>query len=1657
MSMPPEENTVVFLKKNSASREKKEAEEISRDSNIKIENERDNITQSLDSIKDGICIVDRSYNIEYVNPIMIKEFGSPKNKKCYEYIYVRSKPCSWCKISDILKGKTIISEKDFDINQKTYEVIDVPSVSINGTISNLKIFHDITNLKNTINALRLDEERLNSLLKLSQMKSKSKKEITEFALEECVKLTNSKVGYLVFVNEDQETVHLYLWSKNVIDQCYQEENTHYPIKEAGIWADAFRFRKPVIHNDYQSNPNKKGYPEGHFPVLRHMSIPVFDGEKIVAIVGVGNKGDPYDQTDVRQLTLFMESMWSLLKKKEEEIVERDKKYFKFLKDLQYFNTSINTSQNLKELLFILLNAVLSLFNCDRVFLMYPLDPETKYWEIPVEVTKPEYPGASLSGRRLPMCPEIAQINKLILGTSKTVSFGPNNAFEFPPGEIWGQFKIKSALLIRIQPKIGKHWEFGIHQCSHPRVWNNFEKELFTEISHRISDSLSNWLFFQKLKESEQLYHGLYEEAPNAYFSVTNDGRIVRCNKAAVRLLGYSKEEILKISVFDLYAHTEEGIIKAKKLFQQFLAGNQIRDEVLQMKRKNGELVWISLTVKAIKDHDGNVIESRSMVIDISKRMQIEQELNRSNTENKAILSANPDLIFEFDKDGIYHLVKGKIKDLFLPPEKLLGKKVTEILPKDIGLLTVENINKTLQTGETQIFEYELIIEGEQRYWEARTSISREDRVMAVIREITKRKKAEQKLKESEEKFSKAFHSSPIIIAISRMGDGCFIEINKAFLETLGYTRDEVIGRTSRELNLWGIPGQREELIKALHANKLNLVEVPINSKTGEELILLFSGEVIVLDDEKYLITLASDITDRKKTEQKLIESEEKLRKINIELESLVEKRTKELKNSEHNLRERIKELSCVYGISQLFDKSEFSIDGFIKETLNLIPPAMQYPDITCARVTLDNKDYKTKNYKETNWILSTDIRIDGRVLKLEIAYLENKPFLKEETDLLNEIAKLLKVIIERKESEQKLSMSEAQLKEMNMDLENRVEKRTRELKDSEQKYSAIVNAFEGLIYICSQDYRVEYMNENLIQRTGYDGTGELCYKVLHDLDDVCSWCVNDRVFKGETVKWEVQSPKDNHWFYVVNTPIKHPDGTISKQAMIMDITENKEAELKIKESEEKFSKAFNSNALSMSISSIEEDRFIEANDVFLNDLEYTRKEVIGKTSVELNLWVDMNQRDEVIRIVKERGSLSNYEVRFRTKTGDIRHGLFSVSKITLRNKHYLLNIVNDITEYKRAELKLKESESKFRHLFEDSPFMIVLINKDGKIVDFNNKVLNYTGYHKKELLDKDLMEISKITVPYNLRNISKKFRELWKNGSVEPIELQYRNKDNSLIWIKVNSSKVKIGSETFIQLIIENIEKVKQAEKLIKKELKKLKELDQIRQDLINRISHELKTPLTSIFGVSQAFMEIPTEELNEDVSEYLGILNKGSLRLKALINNLLDASRLDVKRIELKFQDENLSMLIRECVDDMKYLMTSRKHIIKFDPPNELFFRVDKIRMSQAITNLISNAIKNTPVGGIIFIYVNEMEKYIDINIKDTGVGLTKKEKEQLFQKFGKIERYGQNLEVDIEGVGLGLYISKEIVELHGGEILVESKGRHKGATFTIRLYKKK
>ncbi|HHY09575.1 MAG TPA: diguanylate cyclase, partial [Firmicutes bacterium] len=170
-------------------------------------------------------------------------------------------------------------------------------------------------------------ERNESLVRILQYPAASIQELIDYALQESINLTDSQIGYIYFYDEKKKQFTLNTWSKEVMPQCtIQDKQTVYQLDKTGIWGEAVRQRKPLIVNDFnKEHPLKKGYPEGHVPLQKYMTVPIFDGEEIVAVIGLANKKEDYDEMDIWQITLLMNSVWSMVERQRSKIALRDEK------------------------------------------------------------------------------------------------------------------------------------------------------------------------------------------------------------------------------------------------------------------------------------------------------------------------------------------------------------------------------------------------------------------------------------------------------------------------------------------------------------------------------------------------------------------------------------------------------------------------------------------------------------------------------------------------------------------------------------------------------------------------------------------------------------------------------------------------------------------------------------------------------------------------------------------------------------------------------------------------------------------------------------------------------------------------------------------------------------------------------------------------------------------------------------------------------------------------------------------------------------------------------------------------------------------------------------------------------------------------------------
>jgi PAS domain S-box-containing protein len=233
------------------------------------------------------------------------------------------------------KGRFIFSwlRPDGKENIIEHTPIHIKRRKINFTIG---FNRNITAKTQAENAFRLDELRLEALLKLNQMETKSLPEIIDFVLNEGVALTQSKIGYIAFVGEDEKMFNVYSWSKDVLSNCtIDNKQSIFNVEDTGLWGEVIRQRKAIITNNYlDSNILRKGIPEGHVPLHKHMNVPVFDDNKIVVVAGVANKENDYNEADIRQLTLLMVGLWNNLKKRKMEIdIRQSKERLQSLYDL----------------------------------------------------------------------------------------------------------------------------------------------------------------------------------------------------------------------------------------------------------------------------------------------------------------------------------------------------------------------------------------------------------------------------------------------------------------------------------------------------------------------------------------------------------------------------------------------------------------------------------------------------------------------------------------------------------------------------------------------------------------------------------------------------------------------------------------------------------------------------------------------------------------------------------------------------------------------------------------------------------------------------------------------------------------------------------------------------------------------------------------------------------------------------------------------------------------------------------------------------------------------------------------------------------------------------------------------------------------------------
>lgn len=459
---------------------------------------------------------------------------------------------------------------------------------------------------------------------------------------------------------------------------------------------------------------------------------------------------------------------------------------------------------------------------------------------------------------------------------------------------------------------------------------------------------------------------------------------------------------------------------------------------------------------------------------------------------------------------------------------------------------------------------------------------------------------------------------------------------------------------------------------------------------------------------------------------------------------------------------------------------------------------------------------------------------------------------------------------------------------------------------------------------------------------------------------------------------------------------------------------------------------------------------------------WKKEEAIGRLLEEVFCIVDEKNRTHCanpVREVLEKGhvvELVNHTILI-AKDGTEKILADSAAPIT-DSKSVISGVVlvfRDVTEQKLVQDKIARAAKDWQDTFDSISDMVFILDKESRVVKVNKAMLKALNVRAEDMLGKKCYEIvHKKGSPWP--NCPHQKTIIDKKAHTEEVE------DPGLgLPLLVTTSPIldetgELVGSIHISKDISDIKRREQEINKAKEELERknaqLRKLDILKNEFVSTVSHELRTPLTIMKEGVSIVLDRITGDLSEKQEKTLSMVYSNINRLAKLINDLLDISKIEAGRMELKKGLTDISGLIKDtCAKFKPELDKKRQELVVEAPQEALSIYVDHDKMIQVITNLVSNAMKYTPEKGKIAVAVTNLKEEVEISVSDNGIGIVKEDMPRVFEKF---QQFSREPGAGIKGTGLGLAITKQLVEMHQGRISVESEPR-KGTTFTVIIPK--
>ncbi len=613
-----------------------------------------------------------------------------------------------------------------------------------------------------------------------------------------------------------------------------------------------------------------------------------------------------------------------------------------------------------------------------------------------------------------------------------------------------------------------------------------------------------------------------------------------------------------------------------------------------------------------------------------------------------------------------------------------------------------------------------------------------------------------------------------------------------------------------------------------------------------------------------------------------------------------------------------------------------------------------------------------------------------------------------------------------------------------------------QLRTSEEKYRTIVETTSGLICSMDNNGNITFANKNLYELLGFSQT-EILTKNIKDLIDQNYILNNNFAIKEYPSPIELPfiTASGSKIILSSNFSLVYQNNFIKSVNASFNLISDEKYPSNITQV---FNPAFHS--LPEGLITVNDNKIFLFNKAFLEIFGYSDEDDVQNNNI-LNFIAetDVNRIERYLNLIKDKKDYPpHFDFLGKRKDDSIFYSEVTIGSFDYNGKNNLVMMFRDVTERKRSQQIIKESEEKYRNIAEnidDFLFTYERINKIVRPTFYTSSVEKITGYTQTDLLSDSRLFI-KIIYPDDFNSIKSKIKNFMVSKIQLTGEFEFRiiNKHGNIVWVrtKLNVQRDSSGRIQKIYGLVSDVTLRKNAENELNKSTENLVKLNETKDRFISIISHDLRTPFSSILGFTDLLLS--DNELNSNERrQYVEFIQESSKSMLSLVNSLLDWTRLQTGRIRFEPERVEAQKIIMRSINALSGVAFQKRIKLTSNVESEIFIFVDQDLIFQAFNNLISNAIKFTRENGEIEISCapTSRARFMEFSVKDNGIGIKKENLKKLFTVDTKFTSEGTAGE---KGTGLGLSLVKEIIEKHGGTILVESEeGQGSNFKFTLPI----